>query len=131
MLSVRIRGHDYRISNETLDRVFGENWRQSSRGLLQKRIQDHHDEGKLVIRGQRLHIATPLDEAEQRLRSAESQGEILRWGLLYVGSQISESVGELRALREALTFEESASTAKLFRDPSPEREPEGPQPLSS
>jgi hypothetical protein len=126
MLSVRIRGHTYRISNETLDHVFGENWRQSSRGLLQKRIQDNHDEGKLVIRGQRLHIATPLDEAEQRLRSAESQGEILRWGLLYLGFQIRESVSEVRALREALMFDESASTAKLFRDLSSEREQDGP-----
>jgi hypothetical protein len=125
MLSVRIRGHTYRISNETLDRVFGDNWRQSNRGLLQKRIQDHHDAGKLVTRGQRLEIATPLDEAEQRLRSAESNGEILRWGLLYVGSQLRESVNEIRALREALTFDESASTAKLFRDPSPEGEQEG------
>jgi hypothetical protein len=124
MLSIRIRSHTYRISNETLDRVFGENWRQSSRGLLQKRIQDHHDAGRLVIRGQRLQIATPVDEAEQRLRSAESQPEILRWGLLYVGSQLGESVNELRALREGLTFDESASTAKLFRDPSPEREQE-------
>ena len=126
MISVRIRGHTYRISNETLDHVFGENWRQSTHGLLQKRIQDHHDAGKLVIRGQRLQIASPLDEAEQRLRSAESQEEILRWGLLYLGSQIRESVNEVRALREALTFDESASTAKLFRDPSPDREQEGP-----
>jgi len=126
MLSVRIRGHTYRISNETLDHVFGENWRQSSRGLLQKRIENHHDEGKLVIRGQRLHVATPLDEAEQRLRSAESEGEILRWGLLYIGFQIRESVSEARALREALTFDESAAIAKLFHDPSPEREQEGP-----
>jgi hypothetical protein len=134
MLPVRIRGHTYRISNETLDRVFGEIWRQSSPGLLQKRIQQGLEEGKLVIQGQRLQIATTIEEAEQRLRAAENQEEILRWGLLYVGSQLVESTNELRALREALTFDQSAATAKLWREPSPEREAdrkEVPPPVSS
>ena len=58
MLSVRIRGQNYRISNETLDRVFGETWRDSNVGLLQKRIQQHHDARKLVVQGQRLQVAT-------------------------------------------------------------------------
>jgi hypothetical protein len=120
MLSVRIRGDNYRISNETLDRVFGETWRHSSLGLLQARIKEQHDAGKLVIQGRRLQVATRSEEAEQQLRSAEGQEEILRWGLLYVASQIVETANEVRALREALAFEESAATAKLSRDFSPE-----------
>ena len=124
MHSVRIRGQNYRISNETLDRVFGETWRDSNVGLLQKRIQQHHDAGKLVVQGQRLQVATTTQEAEQQLRLAESQEDILRWGLLYVASQITETATELRALREALPFDESAATAKLSRDSAREREQE-------
>jgi hypothetical protein len=121
MLSVRIRGQNYRISNETLDRVFGESWRRSNVEQLQKRIQNRHDEGKLVVQGQRLRLATPAEEAEQRLRSAEGQDEILRWGLLSLASQIAEAATEVRAGREALAFDESAATAKLSRDTSDDR----------
>ena len=116
MLSVRIQGQTYRISNETLDSVFGEAWRQTNVGLLQKRIQQHHDAGKLVPRGHRLEVATTIQEAEQRLRSAESQEEILRWGLFYLASQIAEAASELRTLRETLAFDELAATARLSRD---------------
>jgi hypothetical protein len=116
MLSVRIQGQTYRISNETLDSVFGEAWRQTNVGLLQKRIQQHHDAGKLVLRGHRLEVATTIQEAEQRLRSAESQEEILRWGLFYLASQIAEAASELRTLRETLAFDELAATARLSRD---------------
>ena len=124
MLSVRIRGQNYRISNETLDRVFGGSWRDSNLGLLQKRIQQHHEAGKLVVQGQRLQVATTSQEAEQQLRLAESQEEILRWGLLYLASQLTEAATELRALREALAFDESAATTKLSRDSAHEREQE-------
>jgi hypothetical protein len=122
MHSVRIRGQNYRISNETLDRVFGGNWRRSDRGLLRKHIEDQHDAGKLVVQGQRLQVATKIEEAEQQLRSAETEEEILRWGLLYLASQISEAATELRALRETLLFDESAATAKLSRDSAHEQE---------
>jgi hypothetical protein len=121
MLSVRIRGQNHRISNETLDRVFGESWRRTNVGQLQKRIQDRHDEGKLVVQGQRLRLATPVEEAERRLRSAERPDEILRWGLLYLASQIAEAATDVRAAREALAFDESAATAKLSRDTSDDR----------
>jgi hypothetical protein len=124
MLSVRIRGQHYRISNETLDHVFGETWRQSDLGPLQKRIQQQHDAGKLVVQGQRLQIATTIQEAEQQLRSAESQEEILRWGLLYLASQITEATVELRTLREALGFDELAATARLSRDSARDEEQE-------
>lgn len=117
MQSVRIRSQNYRISNETLDRVFGDTWRNLSPGLLKKSIQDQHDAGKLVVEGHRLQLATRIQEAEERLHSAETAEEILRWGLLYAASQISEAVTELRALRETLAFDESATTAKLSRDP--------------
>ena len=122
MRSVRIRGQNYRISNETLDRVFGDIWRGFDRGLLQKRIQDHHDAGRLVVQGHRLQVATTNQEAEQQLRSAETEEEILRWGLLYVASQITEAATELRALRGTLAFDESAATAKLSRDFAREQE---------
>jgi hypothetical protein len=125
MHSVRIRGQNYRISNETLDRVFGDNWRRFDRGLLRKHIEDQHDAGKLVVQGQRLQVATKIEEAEQQLRSAETEEEILRWGLLYVASQISEAATELRALRETLLFDESAATAKLSRDSAHEQEERG------
>jgi hypothetical protein len=124
MLSVRIRSQTYRISNETLDSVFGDGWRQINVGLLHKRIQQHHDAGKLVARGHRLEVATTMQEAEQQLRSAESQDEILRWGLFFLASQIAEAAGELRALRETLAFDELAATAKLSRDSEREREKE-------
>jgi hypothetical protein len=116
MLSVRIRDKKYRISNETLDRLFGEAWRHSEVGLLQKRIQQHHEAGELVTRRGRLEVATTVELAEQHLRSADGQEEILRWGLLYVASQITEATNELRALRDALAFDEAATTARLSRD---------------
>jgi hypothetical protein len=125
MHSVRIRGQNYRISNETLDRVFGDTWRRSNLGFLKKSIQDQHDAGKLVVQGQRLQVATKIQEAEQRLRSAETEEEILRWGLLCVASQISEAATELRALRETLAFDEAAATAKLSRDSAREQEKRG------
>jgi hypothetical protein len=118
MHSVRIRGQNYRISNETLDRVFGDTWRRSDPGLLRKHIEDQHDAGKLVVQGQRLQVATEIQEAE-------TEEEILRWGLLYVASQISEAATELRALRETLLFDESAATAKLSRDSAHEQEERG------
>jgi len=128
MLSVRIRGQTYRVSNETLDSVFGEAWRQVNVGLLHKRIQQHHDAGKLVARGHRLEVATTMQEAEQQLRSAQSQEEILRWGLYFLASQVAEAATELRALREAVAFDELAATAKLSRDSEREREHERGEP---
>lgn len=124
MHSVRIRGQNYRISNETLDSVFGDTWRHLDLGLLRKRIQDQHDTGKLIVEGHRLQLATKIQEAEQQLRSAETAEEILRWGLLYAASQISEAATELRALRETLAFDESAATANLSRDSAHGREQE-------
>ncbi len=124
MISVRIRGQTYRVSKGTLDRAFGESWRHSSFGVLQNRILDRLGAGKLVARGQRLQIATATEEAEQRLRSATSQDEILRWGLLHVASQIAEATTELRALHAAFDFDESAATAKLSRDTARNRDQE-------
>jgi hypothetical protein len=120
MLSVRIRGQDYRISNETLDRVLAQDWRRSSAVALQRRIQERLDEGKLVAQGRRLRGSTQVEEAEQRLRSAGGQEEILRWGLFYVAAQIAEAAAEIRSLGELAGFDESAATRKLSRDTSDE-----------
>lgn len=121
MLSVRIGNQNYRVSNETLDRVLGGSWRNASAAELRKRVQDRFDEGRLVVHGQRLRQSTTAEEAETRLRHAESQEEILRWGLLSLASHLAEAAAEIRALREAVAFDESAATAKLSRDTSPER----------
>lgn len=119
MLSVRIGSQTYTITNETLDSVFGREWRHSNQGMLGKRVEDRLRAGRLVIRGQRLHPATRLEHAERQLHAAEGQDEILRWGLLYIGFQVAEAVARLRALSETV-YDESAATAKLWRDPAEE-----------
>src|SRR6185312_4930669 len=58
------------------------------------------------------------------VRSAESQEEILRWGLFFLASQVAEAADEVRALRESLVFDELPATAKLSRDSEREREQE-------
>jgi hypothetical protein len=118
MLSVRIRGQNYRISNEALDRVFGESWRRVDVAQVQRQVRARHDEGKLVVQGRRLRLATQAEEAEQRLRLAESAEEFLRWGLAYVAAQIAEAAAEIRSLRKVVRFDESAATSKLSRDRS-------------
>jgi hypothetical protein len=120
MLSVRIRGQNYRISNDTLDRVLEQDWRGSSVVQLQRRVKDRLDEGKLVAQGRRLRRSTQVEEAEQRLRSAGGREEILRWGLFYVAAQIAEAAMEIRSLGELAGFDESAATRKLSRDTSDE-----------
>jgi hypothetical protein len=120
MLSVRIRGQAYRVSNETLDRVLPQDWRRSSAVALQRRIQERLDEGKLVAQGRRLRGSTQVEEAEQRLRSAGGREEILRWGLFYVAAQIAEAAAEIRSLGELAGFDESVATRKLSRDTSDE-----------
>jgi hypothetical protein len=120
MLSVRIQGQTYRISNDTLDRLVGaENWGRMDSGLLQNRIRDEHRDGRLIeTSGRRLRLTTPTEQAERRLRSEEDPGEILRWGLLYVASHLAEVAHELRALHSE--FDNDAATASLSRDTSQE-----------
>jgi hypothetical protein len=99
MLSVRIQGHDYRVANKTLDRLFGvDSWRGLDYGFLQKRIRADHLGGKLIIDRQRLRIASPLEEAESRLRVEDSRDEILRWGFLRIAAGLSQIADEIRAL---------------------------------
>jgi hypothetical protein len=119
MLSVRIGAQTYTISNATLDSVLGHAWRDADQAMLQQRIKFRLEAGSLIIRGQRLHPASSLEHSEQQLRAAETQDEILRWGLLYIGLQIAEAATGFRALGEA-AYDESATTAKLSRDPAPE-----------
>jgi hypothetical protein len=120
MLSVRIQGQTYRIGNETLDRLVGaEIWRRLDSGLLQKRIQDEYLAGRLIeTQGHRLRLATTTEEAERRIRSEDDPGEILRWGLLHIASQVAEVADQLRALRDAVQFDTDAATVSLSRDTS-------------
>ena len=120
MLSVRIQGQTYRIGNETLDRLVGaEIWRRLDSGLLQKRIQDEYLAGRLIeAQGHRLRLATTTEEAERRIRSEDDPGEILRWGLLHIASQVAEVAGQLRALHDAVQFDTDAATVSLSRDTS-------------
>jgi hypothetical protein len=120
MLSVRIQGQKYRIGNETLDRLIGaENWRRMDSGLLQNRIRDEYLAGRLIeTQGQRLRLATTIEEAERRIRSEDDPGEILRWGLLHIASQVAEVADQLRALHDAVQFDTDAATVSLSRDTS-------------
>jgi hypothetical protein len=115
MLSVRIRDQQYRISNETLDQLF-RNWRRMNITILENRVRTQHGVGKLVIQGQRLRLASAIEEAEQRLRSAEEPDEILRSGFLYSAALLAELASDVRALRESLEVDTSAVNAKLSRD---------------
>jgi hypothetical protein len=120
MLSVRIQGKKYRISNETLDRLIGaESWGRMDSGLRQNRIRDEYQAGRLIeTQGQRLRLASPNEEAAHRLRSEEEPGEILRWGLLHIAGQVTEIADQLRALNDAAQFDSDAATAGLSRDTS-------------
>ena len=130
MLSVRIQGQTYRISKDTLDRLVGaDNWGRMDSGLLQNRIRDEYRLGRLIeTSGRRLRLATSTEHAERRLRSEEDPGEVLRWGLLYVASQVAEVADQLRALHSQ--FDNEAATASLSRDTSQEsfRTSSGAQP---
>ena len=120
MLSVRIQGQTYRISNETLDRLVGaEGWRRMASGLLQNRIRDELLAGRLIeAPGHRLRLATTTEEAERRIRSEDDPGEILRWGLLHIASQVADVADQLRALHDAAQFDRDATTVSLSRDTS-------------
>jgi hypothetical protein len=102
-----------------LDRLVGaEIWRRYDSGLLQKRIQDEYLAGRLIeMPGHRLRLATTTEEAERRIRSEDDPGEILRWGLLHIASQVAEVADQLRALQEALKFDTDAASVSLSRDP--------------
>jgi hypothetical protein len=120
MLSVRIQGQTYRISNETLDRLVGaETWRDMGSTILENRIRDEHLAGRLIeTHGQRLRLTTPTEQAERRLRSEDDPGEILRWGLLHIASQVADVADQLRALHDAVQFDTDAATVSLSRDTS-------------
>ncbi len=119
MLSVRVGDQNYRVTNETLDRLFGiDRWRRFDSAVLANEIRQHHRAGALIIERRRLRLPSPSEEAERRLRSEDDPDEILRWGVLYLAAQLHEVATELRALRQGLQFDESAATARLSRDPA-------------
>jgi hypothetical protein len=119
VLSVRVGDKNYRVSNETLDRLFGiDRWRRTNSAVLANEIRQHHRAGTLIIDRRRLRLPSLSEEAERRLRSEEDPAEILRWGVFYLASQLQAVTTELRALRQRLQFDESAATARLSRDPA-------------
>jgi hypothetical protein len=121
MLSVRIQGHNYRVANKTLDRLFGvDSWRGLDSGALQKRIRAHHLGGRLVIDGQRLRIAAPLEEAESRLRAEDSRDEILRWGFLRIAAGLTQIADEIRALPISTRSEDLQQLEARLRSARPE-----------
>jgi hypothetical protein len=116
MLSVRFGNQKYRITNDTLDEVFGVgHWRSLDRSLVNARIRELHRQGAVVIDGQRLRTASAVEETEQRLRTTDQRDEILRNGLLLLGTQLAELAGEIRSLRHALEFDAVAADAPLAR----------------
>jgi hypothetical protein len=99
MLPVRIQGHNHRVTNKTLDRLFGvDSWRGIDRALLQNTIREHHRAGRLVIDRQRLRLASSLEEAESRLRAEQSRDEILRSGFRRIASGLTQIAEEIRGL---------------------------------
>ena len=117
MLSIRVQSRDYRVTNETLDRLFGGSaWRRMNISVLQNSIRAFHSAGKLVIDGQRLRLASVSEEVEQQLRTAEEPSEILRAGFLYLGAQLAELKREFESLRESSEFNGVATTESLSRD---------------
>ena len=116
MLEVRISHRMYRVTNATLDQVFGAGvWRRMATPQLMESVKTHHDAGKLVIDGQRLRAASMSEEAERRLRASESLEEIARNGLLLIGAQITELAADVRSLREHVERDTSVANAPLAR----------------
>jgi hypothetical protein len=111
MLSVRIEGQKYWVTNETLDRLFGvDKWRRLDPALLHNRVRHHHRAGRLILDRQRVQLASPLEEAESRLRAENNRDEILRWGFLHVAAGLAQIADEIRALR---TLTESRDIQEL------------------
>ena len=119
MFSVVLQGREYRLTTDTLDRLFADDsWRQLPPSLLKARIREHHRAGTLVIDGRRLRWSSPVEESEQRIRTGMNGEEILRWGFLHLASQIRELTEEVRALRETLEGDSPAASEQLARDPT-------------
>jgi hypothetical protein len=111
MLSVRVEGQKYWVTHETLDRLFGvDKWRRLDPALLQNRVRHHHRAGRLILDDQHVRLASPLEEAESRLRAEKNRDEILRWGFLRVAAGLAQIADEIRALR---TLTESRDIEEL------------------
>jgi hypothetical protein len=116
MFSVHIQGQEYRVTNETLDRLFGmRDWREMNPWSFQNRVRAEHRAGRLIVEGKRLRLASPVEEAENRLRWADARDEILRSGFLCLAAQLAVLAGEVRGLRESVEFDTSAATTRLSR----------------
>jgi outer membrane murein-binding lipoprotein Lpp len=116
MLEVRISHRMYRITNATLDQLFGAGvWRTLPTQRLIESVKAHHDAGRLVIDGQRLRSASVSEEAAHRLRTSKELDEIIRSGLLSIAAQIAELASDVRSLREQFELDGEAANAPLAR----------------
>ena len=127
MIKVSLKGVEYSITNETLDRIFpDQSWEHTAAWPLTRALQRHVDAGRLVIAGRRLQAASQLAEAEHRLKVAEDSTETMRSGFLYLGAALRDAhtglgerletlADELRELREILTLQPAVSEP-LTRD---------------
>jgi hypothetical protein len=121
MLSVRIEGQKYRVTNATLDRLFGvDEWRRLDPALVQNSIRQHHRAGRLVVDRQRVRFASPLEEAESRLRAEDNRDEIVRWGFLRVAAGLAQIAEEIRALRTSPGGRDIQELETLLRSARPE-----------
>jgi transposase len=116
MLEVRISHRMCRITNATLDQLYGaERWRSMPTRRLRESVKAHHDSGRLVMDGQRLRAASVSEEAAHRLRTSEELDEIIRSGLLSIAAQIAELASDVRSLREQFELDGEAANAPLAR----------------
>jgi hypothetical protein len=121
MLSVRIEGQKYWVTNETLDRLFGvDKWRRLDPALLQSRVRHHHRAGRLILDREGVRLASPLEEAESRLRAENDRDEILRWGFLRVAAGLAHIADEIRALRTLTESRDIQELEALHRSARPE-----------
>jgi hypothetical protein len=116
MLEVRINHDKYRVTNATLDQVFGEGiWRRMGTTMLDKAVEAQHAKGRLVVDGRRLRRASPTEEAAEHLRTSESLEEIIRHGFICIAARLTELASDVRQLREQFEFDAEASNAPLAR----------------
>jgi hypothetical protein len=116
MLEVRISHSMYRVTNATLDQLFGAGlWRKMATPRLTENVKAHHDAGRLVVDGQRLRVASASEQATHRLRTSDGLEEILRNGLLAIAAEIAELATDVRSLREQFELDGGAANAPVTR----------------
>jgi hypothetical protein len=127
LLAVRIHQKTYRVSNATLDELFGVGrWRNMNSARLEQDLRAQHAVGALVSDGHRLRLPSASEQAEQRLRSVDGHDEILRNGLLYVATEIKALRAELQSFRDSLDSETTVANEPISRAASDDAQLEQP-----